>query len=75
MYKKFSSSKKFKYTLKTFRKQMIPLLISLSVLEQEGRKRECEKEKKRKKSYSIHYRKETCPDTKIENIRKKKVIF
>lgn len=77
MYKKISSLKKFKYTLKTFRKKIIPLLISLFVLEQERRRegREGEKEgreKERQKGYSIHYKK-ACPVTKINSNRIKEL--
>lgn len=74
MYEKISSLKKFKYTLKTFRKKIIPLLISLFVLEQErregkeGEKEGGEKEKERQKGYSIHYKK-ACRVTKINSNR------
>lgn len=79
MYKKIYCLEKFKYTLKTFRKKIIPLLISLFVLEQERRRegreggREGRRgERERQKGYSIHYKK-ACFVTKINSNRIKEL--
>lgn len=67
MYKNITSPKKFKYILKAFRKQIIPLLISLSVLEQERREQReggsegGEKEKERQSLLnSLHEKNMPC---------------